>query len=138
MNNAMTQSLDNPVYHQKLKLPRYNGAVNVFQACTEADAAKVLLKLNPTWTGPDHQQLAELNRKEAEKLSISYRELLDAAAQEVYGRPYTFTDYRISAIASEDFTEDKKTALRFAAHAKTNHETVARAHAFAARKAPLH
>jgi len=132
MTASLNSKLDHPAYHQAIRLPKYNRTVNVFQACDSADAGKVLRRTNPDWTKADHLQLAKLHATEAAQQLVSYNSLLEAAAQETFGRPYQVTDYRISAIACDEFSPEKKDALRFAAHARTNHRTIALAHMKAA------
>ncbi|KVP65668.1 hypothetical protein WJ97_11615 [Burkholderia ubonensis] len=135
MNTAiLNPKLDHPAYHQSIQLPKYNGKVTVFQATCSRDGAKVLHHANPDWTEADHLTLASLHATESAKQLMRYNVLLEAAAQETYGRPFRATDYRISAIASEEFSEEKKAELRKAAHARTHHDVVARAHLTAARR----
>lgn len=132
MTATLNAKLDHPAYHEPIRLPKYNRLVNVFQACDSSDAGRVLRRTNPDWSKEDHLQLADLHATEAAKLLVRYNTLLEEAAQETFGRPYHVTDYRISAIACDEFSAEKKEALRFAAHARTNHRTVAVAHLKAA------
>ncbi|KVP39966.1 hypothetical protein [Burkholderia ubonensis] len=134
MQAILNPKLDHPAYHESISLPKYNGKVNVFQATCSTDAAKVLRRANPDWTQDDHLNLASLHAMESAKQQMRYNVLLDDAAQEAFGRPYHVTDYRISAIASDEFSAEKKAELRKAAHARTYHDVVARAHLTAARR----
>ncbi|HDR9103380.1 TPA: hypothetical protein QDB04_000099 [Burkholderia vietnamiensis] len=129
----LNPKLDHPAYHAAIRLPKYNGAVTVLQAVTTTDAARVLRANHPEWTQADHYQLASLHATEAAKQEMRYSKLLDAAAHETFGRPFAVTDYRISAIGSELFSEEKKVELRQAAYAKSNHKVIAMAHLQAAR-----
>ena len=133
MHIAMNPKLDHPAYHASVSIPKYNGQVTVFRATSTYDAAKVLKKANPDWSADDHLKLASLHVTEAGRQQVAYNTLLDEAAQETFGRPFQVTDYRISAIASDAFSAEKKSALRKAAHARTYHEVVGMAHAKAAR-----
>lgn len=125
--------LDNIAYHQSVKLSKYNGEITVFQAVSDRDASKVLKRLKPDWTKEDHAELAKQHAKEAEAQQQEWDRLLDDAAMETFGRPFMFTDYKISAIGRDEFSVEKKTAIRFAAHAATYHQLASRAHAMAAR-----
>ncbi|WP_434716086.1 hypothetical protein [Paraburkholderia sp. A3RO-2L] len=129
----LNPKLDHPAYHAAIRLPKYNGAVTVLQAVSTTDAARVLRANHPEWTQADHYQLASLHATEAAKQEMRYSKLLDAAAHETFGRPFAVTDYHISAIGSELFSEEKKVELRQAAYAKSNHKAIAMAHLQAAR-----
>lgn len=126
-------ALDHPAYHEALKLPKYNRRVTVVSACSAGDSAKVLRRLKPDWTRDDHAALAAAHATTADSLETRYSELLDKAAQETFGRPFEFGDYRISAIGRDEFSPEMKDSLRFVAHAKGNHRLVSQAHAHAAR-----
>lgn len=128
----LNPELDHPAYHIAVKLPKYNGHVNVFQACTPLDAAHVLRRNNPQWTKDDHLRLATAHAAQAARARDAYSELLDEASMEAFGRPFQVWDYRISAIGCDEFSDEHKDALRKAAHAKTHHLAAARAHAKAA------
>jgi hypothetical protein len=138
MTIALNAKLDHPAYHDAIRLPKYNGPVTVIQAATSLDAAHVLRRANPDWTPVDHLTLADLHATEAARQLLQYNALLDAAATETFGRKFQPTDYRISAIGSELFSEEKKTALRHAAHARTNHRVIATAHLKAAGRRTTH
>ncbi|MDT8992772.1 hypothetical protein RQP54_18005 [Curvibacter sp. APW13] len=124
-------ALDHPAYHQQIKLRWYNGRINVFQAVTPTDAAKVLRRLKPTWTKDEHASLAQQHADAADQHERAWSQLVDQAAIETFGRPYHITDYRISGIACDEFSEPMKQALRFAAHARTYHRQLSGAHACA-------
>lgn len=138
MTITLNTKLDHPAYHAAIKLPKYNGPVNVIQAVSALDAAHVLRRANPEWTPVDHLTLADLHATEAARQQMHYNILLDEAANETFGRPFKPTDYRISAIGSELFSEEKKVALRHAAHARTNHRVIAGAHLKAAGRRTAH
>lgn len=131
--HILSSQLDHPAYHATVRLPRYNGKVSVFRALSSDDGAKVLRRVNPGWTQEDHRVLAQRHAEESAKQQALYNKLLDEAANETFGRPFRVTDYRISAIACDEFSESKKEALRKAAHSRTHHEIVAGAHLRASR-----
>lgn len=130
---TLVDQLNNPAYHQGIKLRGYNGQITVFQAVNDRDAAKVLKRLKPQWSKPEHADLAKAHEDEAQAQRAEWNRLLDEAAMATFGRPFQFHDYRISAIGREEFSEEHKKKLRFAAHAVTYHTLAARAHAKAAR-----
>lgn len=123
--------LDHPAYHGQVRLHGYAGKVNISQVVLDGDAAKVLQRLNPSWLKADHQRLSKQHEQAMTTLDAQYRVLQDEAAMETFGRPFQFMDYKISAIGSDEFTEEKKTALRFAAHASATHSRLSRAHQIA-------
>lgn len=130
---CLVERLDNAVYHQGVKLRGYNCRVTVFQAATDRDAAKVLKRLKPDWSKSDHDFLAKDHASEAEFQRREWDRLLNEAAIATFGRPFQFHDYRISAIGREEFSEEYKQKICFAAHAATYHSLASRAHALAAR-----
>lgn len=134
---ALATRFDHPAYRAAIQLPKYNGKVTVFQAVSDADGARVLKRANPDWSQEDHLALARLHAAESSQLSAQYSALLDAAAQETFGRPFQVADYRISAIGCAEFSEERKTALRNAAYGKTRHLRLAHAHLKAAGRRNL-
>ena len=130
---TISPELDHPAYHQALKLRGYNRKVTIFQAVSDADAAKLLKCFAPEWTRADHERLSQMHAAAAVQYEAEWGTLADEAALQTFGRPYRFTDYHISGIAREEFPEELKTKLRFAAHANAHHSVASRAHARAAR-----
>lgn len=61
----------------------------------------------------------------------------DAAALEAFGRPLLATDYRISGIACEEFSEARKNLLREHARSRGQHRSLAAIHAAAANSRRL-
>lgn len=133
MRATLNPKLDHPAYHRAVKLPKYNGKVTVFHTHSSADGARVLRSVNPSWTKEDHRNLADLHAIAAAQHCMRHSVLLHEAAQETFGRSFQVTDYKISAIGSDRFSDEKKAELRKAARAHTYHELVARAHSRATR-----
>ena len=134
MSKSLEEVLDHPAYHQAVKLRGYNCLVSVFRATTDADAAKVLRRLNPAWTPAEHATLANAHAAASDRQRAVWDALLNEACLSAFGRPFQFADYRISGIGRDEFPEPVKEKLRFAAHATTYHGILARAHAYAARR----
>lgn len=133
VQHSLNSQLDHPVYHQGVRLRSYNGRITVFQATSDRDAAKVLKRLKPDWSKEDHAALAKAHASEAKAQRLEWDRLLNEAAMATFGRPFEFMDYRISAIGRDEFSDEYKEKLRFAAHASTYHMLASRAHAQAAR-----
>jgi hypothetical protein len=118
-------------YSQKVKLKGYSDSINVFQAFTEKDAGKILSKTMPLLSPAEHELLSKTHKKQAETCMALWSETVEKAAQETYGRPYQITDYRVSGIASDDFSDEHKKLLRHYAHAETAHKHLMTAHSYA-------
>lgn len=126
-------SLQHPAYTTPVKLPYYNCAVTAKGACTATDAAKILIRLNPGWTAEDHRRLSDQHASAAEAHDVAWSEAADEAALATWGRKYQVFDYRVSGIASNEFSTEHKDRLRFHAHSKTYHSCLAAAHREASR-----
>lgn len=129
----LQSDLRHPAYQTKVTIRGYNIKPSVLNATTSKDGARILKKANPAWTKVEHADLARRHLSAAEELREAHRKLLDEAAQQVWGRPFQVTDYRIAAIGSEAFDESMKEKLRFAAYGSTNHLKIGRAHLAASR-----
>lgn len=130
----LAEHLSRAEYRQPISLRGYNRNVTVLSALTAQDAAKVLQHVMPGLTRAEHQHLAGAHEAEARRQSNEWSRLADEASMETFGRPFgCFADYKISGIARSEYSEEKKRALRFAAHAEGNHRAASRAHAWAAR-----
>lgn len=95
--------------------------------------ARMLRALLPLWDKVAHTKLAQnyLARAGAhDALVIWLREL---ACLETFGRPFEFTDYKVSAIGRDEFSEERKNQIRYHAHTATDLRELARAHAWCAR-----
>ena len=126
-------SIEDSAYTRRIKLPRYNIPVNVMMATSPRDAARILRKLRPEWRREFHALMAQAHETLYEAAKAAYRQLLDKASQEAFGRSFQVLDYSISGIASEEFSEEHKVALRSVCHAKNWHQAIASAHRYAAR-----
>lgn len=132
--HTLAKPLDLPAYAERVKLPRYNGPITLFQALSDRDAAAVLTRLNQNWSLQNHKMLADSHAQQAMVQQADYERLLDEAAMETFGRPFLITDYRVSAIGRSEFSEEKKDQIRFAAHASNCHKQASRAHAVVANR----
>lgn len=57
----------------------------------------------------------------AERSRRAWSREAERAALETFGRPWQFTDYRISGIGSDQFTDERKERLRFLAHRRSDY-----------------
>lgn len=125
--------LDDPAYNTRVKLPKYNGAVTATGATNDRDAANILIRNNPRWSKENHARLAEQHKRAADRHDKAWNSKVDEAAKSAWGRPFKPTDYKISGIASDEFSDAHKAALRTHAHAKTAHTKLAAAHLAASK-----
>jgi hypothetical protein len=129
--------MDTQNYEGLAKLRYYNRSANVFSAVSVADAVKVLRKAHPELYEMDvekHLHLSHAFALRARAHDGAWRRLVNAAAQEAFGRPFRITDYKISGIASDAFSEHFKAALRRHAQEPWRCERLAAVHAAVARK----
>jgi hypothetical protein len=126
---SFNKSLENPALEKRVKLPRYNGQASVFTATSDRDAAKVLMKTMPDVTASEAAQRSKEHAAAAEKCKAEWSKQADDAAQATWGRKFAITDYKISGIGSDAFTDDAKDKLRELAHGEGKHKRLAGAFA---------
>lgn len=122
----------NPVYDQRFKLPKYNGPQSVFSA-HGSDAGKIARKLFPAYGRAEHASVADEYRLAANKAKNFYAAALDDAAMRAWGRPFRVTDYRISGIGSDEFSERDKNKLRKLVAEERSFRKISEAHEHAAK-----
>ena len=130
---AFLPDLHQEAYLHPRRLPLYNYPTTVFQACSARDGARILIQNNPSWTADDHRRLAQECAKARDYHDAAWNETLDEASMEAFGRPYQVTDYRISGIARNDYSEPHKEILRFHAHSGTKFRVLEAVHESAAK-----
>lgn len=77
----------------------------------------------PTWTRADHARQALAMERKADRCRRAWSREAEAAALETFGRPWQFTDYRISGIGSDEFTAERKERLRTLAHRQSDYRS---------------
>lgn len=122
-----------PAYKASVKLRGYSRETTAAHAVTPQDGAKVFVRVMPAWSRQDHARLAILHHGAAKFHEKKWSDVANHAAMAAFGRPYQITDYRISAIASEQFSDTEKTRLREHAHSASYHLALAAAHNCASR-----
>jgi hypothetical protein len=60
--------------------------------------------------------MIEYFREQKNLLENEYSDTLESEAQRVFGRPWTFSDYKISAIGRSEFSTEAKDKLRVNRH----------------------
>jgi hypothetical protein len=133
---ASLSDLKDALYNTPVKLKGYNGAVTVTQAHGK-DMAEVLIKLRPEMSRSQHAQLAHSFAALGQTLQADWERVLDEAAQETWGRPFRVTDYRVSGIGSNEFSNEFKEQLRPLAQGSSKAKAIAEAHSYAAKSRRL-
>lgn len=121
------------VYNEAQKMPKYNGLVSPSSAHGR-DGGKMLKERLQDYTKQDHLEAYAAHTAAAAESEKKWGETVDKAAQETFGRPYSISDYKISGIASDKFSNENKDKLRDLARTTTDHKEAATAHWYAAGK----
>lgn len=127
-----------PVIHPIYSLPRTllgQNRVSVLSAHTPSDAAQILRKIG---ISRGHVLEASVHLDHAANHFLAwarsqflYGQKLDESAMALWGRKWEVTDYKVSAIGSDQFSEAQKVDLRALSMAIRSHQDIARAHAWA-------
>jgi hypothetical protein len=128
----LATSLKHTAYRTQVRLPKYNGTVNLFGALSDRDGARVLRRTAHSLRRAEHARLAERHFRLSHQHRLRWDRALDEAALAHLGRPFWIGDYRVSAVGLDEFDESFKRRARLHAHAYTRHELAARAHRYAA------
>jgi hypothetical protein len=121
------------VYFDRVKLPKYNGAVSVLSA-NGADAGRLLRRRLPDFDITSHVHAALFYKRQRERMAVAWNKTANRAAQVTFGRPFEFTDYKISGIGRDEFSDGFKNRLRKLAHESGDAGVIAAAHWRAAGK----
>jgi hypothetical protein len=116
-------------YGQQVRRPKYNIRPSVLSASNASDAAKILRAILPGLTHSEHGALSRLHSDMADMCESSWSVIVNEASLETFGRPYQFSDYRVCAIARDEYSPERKEQLRTLAYSRTKHLAAAGAHA---------
>lgn len=117
------------IYVQEFKIPKHSGKVTVLSA---SGPAGMILARSGKWTKEEHLKIADIFGYIAVNVQDKYERTLDKASKETFGRPYQMTDYKISCIARDEYSEKRKDELRLLCKGITLYKTLASAHKDAA------
>lgn len=121
----MLISKKNPLYTTLHKMPRWTVKVSVF---SDGDVGAKIVRKYSNLTKAEHIRLIKFHHFAAKRVQKLYSALLERAAQETWGRAWQFTDYRVSGIGSDEFSEPMKKVLRKTAWAITQHQHLSYVH----------
>lgn len=126
--------LDYPVYHQSPRMGwgGYSRRVSVLSSLTASDGKRLLRRFMPSASAQEHRGLAKGHRALAQEHRLAWARIADEAAVVTFGRAFQITDYRVSAIACEEFADVHKEALRVHARSASMHDHLALCHLMAA------
>jgi len=127
-------SLDHPAYTTTVRRGWHGNTrpVSALTVVTASDGKHLLRRFMPNVGKFEHRILAGRHMRASIEHCRQWSALVDAASMEVFGRNFLPTDYRISAIAREEFSEEHKQALRRHSYAEANHHQLAVLHYMAA------
>ena len=124
-----TLPISSPVYQRRQRIRNYCGAQSPLSLVSPCGAARRMLRRRlPTWTRADHAKQALAMARLAESSRRAWSREAEAAALETFGRPWQFTDYRISGIGSDQFQDCRKERLRTLAHRRSDYLSAADLH----------
>ena len=120
------------IYTTPVKLPKISGGVTSCSRNTR-DAAKVISRLCRL-TKVEHAKAVEYHQSRSKRLSAVWKLVVEKACHDAFGRPWNFFDYKICAVARNEFSEKHKRVLRHCTYKATMHDNAAAAHERLARR----
>lgn len=120
-------SLAHPVYSVS---PRkgwggYTRRVTLLNVLTSHDGLRLMRKLLPDVSKAQFKALGLEHARRAREHTSAWSDRVDLACRTTFGRPFEFTDYRISGIAREEFSEEDKNLLRLHSRRSSLHRQLA-------------
>lgn len=127
-------NLDHPVYTQLNKVRGQTNTPDIFGIHDPVKAGKIIMKAFPDLSPIMIEALRDMHDLLAEYNNALWVRVVNSAAFDTWGRPYVISDYKVSGIASDEFSVIFKDMLRDAAHKKNKHNTLARIYGHLALK----
>jgi len=126
----LSPELDRQEYHALQRISGHRRSV--LSAVTASDGLKLLKRQLPALSRAEHLQLCHLHATAVIQHRDAWSNVADEAAMQTFGRAFCFTDYKISGIASDSFSETHKERLRHHCHCRSNHAVLTVYHYMAA------
>lgn len=123
-----TLPISSPIYRRRQRVRNWCGEQCPLSLAGNSTARRMLRRRLPTWTRADHARQALAMERAAHRCISAWSREAEAAALETFGRPWQFTDYRISGIGSDEFTAERKERLRTLAHRRSDYLSAADLH----------
>lgn len=121
------------IYDLNVRLRGYNTRPSVNSACSTSDAARILRTTMPFLTAAEHVAIGNIHLDMAARALSSWSTIVNLASLETFGRQYQLTDYKISGIARDEYSCERKEQLRLLIRAATRHNKAALAHQYLAK-----
>ena len=126
---------DFKVYQKKVKLPKYNVAVDAAQAHGASDSAKILRQIFPDFSKSDHQSAASYHEAQAKKKEADHAKAMKAAQKKAYGKELKVGEGpNISGGVDPKFSKSENDKIRALAQEYPQHKSIAAGHAYAAKR----
>lgn len=122
--------INDPIYTKKQKFPKYNVPISPISAHSSADGAKILRSRLPGWTKSDHLAAAEYHEEQSKKKDSDWGKTRDKAHQDVFGTAPGFSDYKVSGVGRDEYSDKAKGKLRKLASEASNHKSIAAVHRY--------
>ena len=100
-------------YYEKFTL-KGNGRsqYSIFGIYDSSSIKQAAKKLFPAMSIAEHKKLAEKYSQEMKAADEQYSKTLDTEFEKLFGRKYEASDYKISGIARDEFSDEVKNKLR--------------------------
>lgn len=124
--------INDPIYTKKQKFPKYNVPISPISAHSSADGAKILKSRLSGWTKEDHLAAAEYHEEQSKKKDADWGKTREKAHKDVFGTDPGFSDYKVSGIGRDEYSDKDKAKLRKLAAEASSHKSVAAVHKYLA------
>lgn len=125
-NPTSTYNLESPIYLERERRPKWN--VKVGPLMDPDEGGRILRRRLPHFTKADHESAARWFAADSKRARAQWSALMGSEHKRVFGRAMEATDYKISGIGREEYSERAKAKLRELAHYGTNAAAAAAAH----------
>ncbi|MBG6083057.1 hypothetical protein [Rubrivivax gelatinosus] len=127
----------NPEHPAYLAEPRrgwgnYTRRVSVLSVTDASDGRRLLKRFMPGLSAEVHRAIADGHVRKAQEHQALWAKNADEAMVETFARPFRVHDYRVSGIAREEFSDERKNVLRMCARRGSEHHRLAILHYMAA------
>jgi hypothetical protein len=102
-------NVDNAVYRERIKWPKWN--VKVGPLMDAIIGGKLLRRRLPDFTKENHESAARYFSNEQKRAKGIWNTMIEKEHLRVFGKPFQITDYKISGIGRDEYSENVKNAL---------------------------
>jgi hypothetical protein len=105
-----------------------NRQYNIFQSHSDSQMRQAAKQLFPDMDYQDHKDRAESYRQKLDEAQKHYEDTLDKYAEKEFGRKLTATDYKVSGIYRDDFSDEAKHKIRGALYMISDYQAALELH----------